>query len=283
LALRPIIVALAVALLAAPAASASTTTLDHGKLTYTAAAGEANDVKVSVQSGYYVIEDAGAASFGAVVLPCGLYQARLVYCPQSKVTSVAIDLGDGDDSLVVEGALAVEVACGTGVDAVAAGSGGVLAADCQPAPLAAEPPVELPLPPAAPTVEPPAVPVGPAVTIASAPVKVDARGRVPVAVTCPESAPGGCAGRVTLALPLAPGTLAKAASAAPVLGRSKRFKLSAGQTRVVPVRLDRRASRIIKRRRGGRRRVKLAVTVEVTTTAGTQAATGTITVKLRRP
>jgi hypothetical protein len=275
--LRSTLVALLVALVAAPAASASTTKLDHRTLSYTAAPGEANDVQLSAVGGYYVLEDAGAASLDVTGRGCGAVAGR-VFCEQRKVETIAIDLGDGDDSLALEGDIAAQVTCATASDC-----GADQTAPVDPEPVAETPPPAPPAPPSSPIVPESVVAGGPPVTISSAPVAIDAHGRVPVAVSCPELAASGCAGRVTVAMPTANARrTAKTAATAPVLGRSHRFKLSAGQTKVVPVKLDRRAARIIKRRGGGRRRVKLAVTVEVTTATGTQAATSTITVKLPR-
>jgi hypothetical protein len=274
LALRSILAAVLVALVAAPAASASTTKVERGMLSYTAAPGEANDVNLSLAGGFYVIRDAGATSLDVSGRECHSF-AGYVMCDAKRVKTVVVDLGDGHDAFTADAALDVQLTC--------ASCAGPVEAPVAPVPPVVEEPPAVPSPD--PTIGAETLVAGPPVTISSAPVAIDAHGRVPVEVSCPATAADGCAGRVTVALPAAPSALhsaKRAAAAAPVLGRSRKFKLAAGQTKVVPVRLDRRASRIIKRRGGGRRRVKLVVTVEVTTSSGTQAATSTITVMLRR-
>src|SRR3954453_8399789 len=106
--LRSILAALLVALVAAPAASASTTRLERGTLTYAAAPGEANDVKLSLVLGSYVIEDSGAASLDTIGRDCHLLAAR-VMCDARRVKSVVVDLGDGDDIFADDGSIAVQL------------------------------------------------------------------------------------------------------------------------------------------------------------------------------
>jgi hypothetical protein len=278
MALRPILLTLLTFLLAAPAAHASTAELGHGALTYTAAAGEANSVNLYVSGTSYVIEDAGVASITVRGRSCHPYSDQIAYCDAGKVHSVSVSTGDGDDAVQAENGIVEELACGEGADSVVVDATDVVAADCFPDPAPEpEPEPEQPLaddPPAAD--EPDPAPVA----VSSAPVTMDARGNVPVEVSCPATAADGCAGRVTLSLPHA--GVGAARRSARVLGRSRRFKLRAGATRVVPVRLSRRSARIIRTRGGKRRRVKLAVTVEVTTASETRAVTSTITVTLRR-
>ncbi len=263
--------------LAAPAAQASDAALHHGKLTYTATPGETNDVKLYEDDGYYVIEDRGASEISVRGRSCGVHEQLYAYCPADKVHSVHVLAGDGDDTLHAENGIVEQIECGAGSDSVTADADDAVAQDCYPDPPPEdEPPVEEP-----PADEPPADETDPApVPVSEAPVTMDAKGNVPVEVACPATAADGCVGRVTLSMPTA--GVAMARRSARVLGRSRRFKLAAGQSRVVPVRLSRRSARIIKTRGGKRRRVKLAVTVEVTTATGTEAVTSTITVTMRR-
>ena len=273
-ALRRLVPALLVFLLAAPAAHASSVAIEGDTLTYTAAAGEKNYLKLYESGGYYVIEDRGTAAISATGTSCSVYLNRYVFCERTRVDAVHVLAGDGDDTLRAENGVVEEVECGAGSDSVTADADDLVAQDCYPDP----PPVEEP-----PAEDPPADekdPAPAAITVSEAPVTMDARGNVPVEVACPATAADGCVGQVTLSMPTA--GVAMARRSARVLGRSRRFKLAAGQSRVVPVRLSRRSARIIKTRGGKRRRVKLNVTVEVTTATGTEAVTSTITVTMRR-
>jgi hypothetical protein len=265
--------------IAAPVAHASDAVLAHGVLTYTAAAGEANDVTLYEYETYYVVEDGGAGGISVKGRACDPYELRYVYCESSKVSSIRVLAGDGDDTVHAENGIVEEISCGTGTDAVTADAGDAVAADCFPdLPAVVDPPVEPPVdePPATDPVPEEDAPVA----ISQAPVTMDANGNVPVVVSCPATAADGCSGRVTLSLPAPEVGIAR--RSARVLGRSRRFKLAAGATKVVPVRLSRRSSRIIRSRGGKRRRVKLAVTVAVRTAAGTETVTSTISVAMRR-
>ncbi|MEA2449345.1 MAG: hypothetical protein QOG63_1277 [Thermoleophilaceae bacterium] len=280
--LRSLLVALLLALVAAPAASASTLKLDRGSLLFSGGKREANQVRMSDATGAYVVEDLGAP-LGVTGAICSSSADGVATCPAGGFGLVNVDLGDGDDTLDASTATVATVRCGPGTDSVTVRPGTVAARDCETVVVAEPPPVPPEEPPVTPLVPEGELAAGPPVTISSAAVAIDSKGRLPVEVSCPVAAASGCAGRVTVALPDArSGAAAKLASGANVLGQSRRFQLSAGQTKVVPVRLDRRAARIIKRRGGGRRRVKLSVTVEVRSAGGTQSATRTITVKLRR-
>lgn len=270
----------AVALVAfhAPHAHASTAAVHHGVLEYSAAPGEANNVELSSQFGFVVLKDTGVTTVEVSGRACDAHGSQTVYCKARDVKSVVLELGDGDDTLAGAAvAPALQVVCGAGFDTVDAAHSDGVAADCETVPGRADaPPVEEPIVPTPGARAP--------MEISDAPVTVDAKGRVPIEVACPAEAPRGCAGRVTLALPPAakPGHGVKAAAAAQVLGRSRPFKVAAGKTKVVRVGLSRRSARIIKRRGGGKRRVKLAVTVEVRSATGVQTTTSLIPVRLRR-
>ena len=111
---------------------------------------------------------------------------------------------------------------------------------------------------------------------------VSVNGAVAVRVTCPATATAGCEGTLTLALASADGSAAKVSAArrrkVAKVG-SKRFKLAAGQTKAVPVRLDRRTARKL-RKRG---KVVLTATLEVKLGDGETATTQrTFTVRERR-
>ena len=121
-------------------------------------------------------------------------------------------------------------------------------------------------------------------TISQAPVTLDARNRVPVEVTCPETSSGGCEGLITLSLPTGNAKVVAARRQRRIVGRSRRFRLAAGEKAVVPVALSRRGARAFRRRapKKTRRARKLVVTVAVRTKAGIKTVTSTITVKERR-
>ena len=59
---------------------------------------------------------------------------------------------------------------------------------------------------------------------------------------------------------------------------SKRFRLTAGQSRAVPVQMSRRGRRKVKRAR----KVKMDVTVSTTSSLGTTSTTRSVTVLFRR-
>lgn len=88
----------ACALFAPSVASAATAGVSGGVLYYSAAPGEANHATVTVYNGNYVINDTGATSLtataGCVVDP---HTTQTVDCPVTGVTSLSVDLGDGND------------------------------------------------------------------------------------------------------------------------------------------------------------------------------------------
>src|SRR3954451_1113138 len=102
-------------------------------------------------------------------------------CDARRVKSVVVDLGDGDDIFADDGSIAVQLSCGSGDDCAALSP---VVPDSVDVP---EPPTDPSVPADDPTVPPSVLAAGPPVTISSAPVAIDAHGRVPVAVSCPAS------------------------------------------------------------------------------------------------
>ena len=99
---RILLVALAAALAAPPAAGAATVTLAGGTVTFTAASGEDNRLTIGYDdsgSAYMTFADTGVESMTAGA-GCSIQDAQTVRCPVSGVTgAVVVDLGDGNDYL----------------------------------------------------------------------------------------------------------------------------------------------------------------------------------------
>lgn len=203
--------------------------------------------------------------------------------------------GPGADTIHARNGHGESVACGAGNDAVEADPGDTAAADCEsvdrggaaapPAPtastdtLAPPPSLDGSLPGAPDTV------MTPAAAVSTAPVQLTAGNRVPLEVTCPATSVGACLGTVTLTLPAAPQSRGKAMAARRVrrvLGRSKRFRIAAGQKAVVPVTLSRRGVRAFRRSSRTRRSFKVIASVTTRSEAGTKTIARTLTVRAER-
>jgi hypothetical protein len=294
----------AAALLVLPAsAHASFAKVDPtGKLVYTAAAGEANDLTVSYTSAG-VVKLTEAGRFGPFPILIGgsggcSGLAALVAC--SGASSLELKMGDGDDRVAARNGNMDKISCGSGTDAVAADSQDSVAADCEsvdrPAALApsdggsstttdpatgttttTSPPVDAgrsELGEASPFVNitPPQIP--------SQTVTVTRSGIARVQIVCPADA-GACRGTVDLLA----GAAAESAHAKMVaaarrrkmakLGHAK-FKAVAGEKPFVQVRLNRRGRRRILRTRHTRCRV-----VVTTRSAAGKVVTTTQSITLR--
>jgi hypothetical protein len=274
--------------------------------------------------GYYVFEDTGVNSIYAPNQGgCGSYSPTLAYCPVSAVTSVTARLGNGgsygesklaitpmtiyggtgNDRLIggggsdtlVTGAGSDTVTCGAGTDQVNGDANDTAAADCEsvtgistasPATPTAQPPSSAPVTPdlALPETNPVAPPVA-QVAPTAAPVAVTQANLVPLKISCPAQAAGGCQGTVSLAVDL--GSASNKVAAArrtrrkKIVVRKKSFSIPAGKTVTVRVPLDRRAVRVFKGR-GRTRRFKATVTIAMRTEAGTATSTRSVVVAARR-
>jgi Ca2+-binding RTX toxin-like protein len=95
-----ILLASLIAALAAPAgASAATVSMTGGKATFTAASGETNQLTVrNVFGGKIEFEDLGVSSITAGN-GCAVYAAQRVHCVAAGLTSVVVDVGDGNDTV----------------------------------------------------------------------------------------------------------------------------------------------------------------------------------------
>ncbi|MEA2497354.1 MAG: hypothetical protein QOJ29_5265 [Thermoleophilaceae bacterium] len=115
-----VVAALALSLVAAAEAHAGTVSAANGRVTISAAAGEANNLTVATTADGTTVKDAGA-----VLTPdagCAAQPDGSAVCP-GPATLVDLTLGDGDDQLTVTGNAAVEVQAGAGNDTIQTGDG----------------------------------------------------------------------------------------------------------------------------------------------------------------
>ena len=288
-----------------PAAHAATVGEANHTLSYVAATGEANHVTIAPWGFSFKVSDTGTKAGVPIVLTPGTGCYRLttssVTCSLG-VSAIAFDGGDGDDGLdaslvslpvnaaggagddtLTTGAGADTLDGGDGTDTIACGAGAdtdsadavdVVAADCETVTRPETPvtPTD-PITPTAPT-DPISPPVGTNAvppTIPAQTVGISPSGVATVLVACPADS-GGCAGVVTITIPAAASSrhakLTAASKAAAVKVGSAKFKVAAGKSKSVPVRLSKRGRQRILR--GRSRRARISVT--------TRAADGTTTV-----
>jgi Ca2+-binding RTX toxin-like protein len=115
-----VVAALALSLVAAANAHAGTVSAANGRVTVSAAPGEANNVTVASTADGTTVKDAGPAltpDAGCAAQPDGS-----AVCP-GPATLVDVTLGDGDDQLAMTGNAAVEVHAGAGNDTIQTGDG----------------------------------------------------------------------------------------------------------------------------------------------------------------
>src|SRR4051794_23725981 len=205
-----------VVLAVAPAANAATVSEASGKLSFTAATGEANHVTIVPWGLVLKVTETGKKNGFPIALTVGSGCWRLSSSSAScGRTAAVVSLGDGDDVVDLRNGLADSLACGAGNDSGDAETGDTVAADCEavtkPA-LPVDPPIDPPIDPVIdppvvdpPVVDPPAVdpPAGNSVppTIPPQTVGISASGVATVRVACPAES-GGCKGTVTITLPV---------------------------------------------------------------------------------
>lgn len=113
----------ALALLLVPAAaSATTVSYENGTITVRAAAGEKNSITVNEGDGSYQITESSAPIEAGPGCSKAAGEAR-VGCPAAGAAGLGVDLGDGDDSLVVSAGIPADILSGAGNDTVTGGSG----------------------------------------------------------------------------------------------------------------------------------------------------------------
>jgi Ca2+-binding RTX toxin-like protein len=118
------------ALVAAPVALASTAKVDGSVLTYAAAAGEPNNVVISVaEDGSVEVTENGTQANGFPVhidfdpsSGCTPSSPKAVKCT-GDITSVVVALGDADDTIQIDGALPTTIDGGDGGDSLGGGNG----------------------------------------------------------------------------------------------------------------------------------------------------------------
>src|SRR4051794_40792177 len=291
--------------LAPGTAHAAFAKLATGKLTYTAIAGEANDLTATYSSaGVAKLNEAGHwGPFPILISGSGGCSgvAALITC--NGASALVLNTGDGDDKVAARNGTADQIKCGPGNDSVAADPNDAVDPDCEtvdrtgtiapslasgngattnPDPGTSEPPVdggETGLSEPTPYVNfvPPVVPRQTA--------KVSPSGVAAVRIACPTEA-GACQGTVALVLVKGktPGRarIVAARRTKRVKGLklgSARFRVKAGEKPIVHIRLNRRGRRRILRTRHTRCRI-----VVTTRSAAGKVVTTTqdITLRARR-
>jgi hypothetical protein len=273
----------AAAMLSLPAsANAAFAKLDSaGKVVYTAALGEANDVTATYTSGGGAkLSEAGHFGPFPILIAgsngCSGLSA-LIGC--GGASGFDLRTGDGDDKVAARNGGADKISCGSGTDSVSADSQDTVSSDCESvdrgATVAPATPTGTNAPPTGGTSDPPVggdsghsglneadptVNIAPPV-IPSQTVKVSPSGVAAVQVVCPVDA-GTCRGTVALVL-ARPGAHVKhrivaAATKSGITLGSAKFTAKAGTKPFVQVRLNRRGRRRIVRTR--HTRCKIVVT-----------------------
>jgi hypothetical protein len=268
----------------APAAHASTVSEANGTLSVVTAPGEANNVTIVEWGMALKVTDSGTKRGVPIALTVGMGCFRLssnsATCARPS-KGVSVNLGDGDDVADLRDGVTDSLVCGPGNDSGNAETDDSVAPDCE---AVTKPVIVTPVDPPPVTVDPPADPVvDPPVVVTTPPVNsvpptippqtvgISSSGVATVVVACPADS-GGCKGVVTIALPGAAAArhakVAAAGKAAALKIGSTNFKVAAGKSKKVPVRLSKRGRQRILR--GRTRRARISVT--------TQAADGTTTV-----
>jgi Ca2+-binding RTX toxin-like protein len=117
--LLAVIAAFAISVLSPASALAGAVSVTNGTLSYVAAPGETNDVKVSGFGNLLVEEEAGlAAGVG-----CSSQEPNRVVCPSTGVTAVYFDTGDKNDTLTNYTFLPATLRGGGGNDSIFGGGG----------------------------------------------------------------------------------------------------------------------------------------------------------------
>ena len=90
-------------------------------LTFSAEAGEANDVTISLAAGTYTITDVGATAAALISAPCTRVDDSTVTCPAAGITALDISTIDLDDRVVVTADTAATIKGGRGDDDLSGG------------------------------------------------------------------------------------------------------------------------------------------------------------------
>jgi hypothetical protein len=168
-----------------------------------------------------------------------------------------LDAGNGDDTLRSRDAAADTVNCGAGTDSIDADPADTIATDCEPA-------------------VSPTAPAGATLDRVPSSVRLTRAGYLRIKLTCPVTAVNGCTGNITVAVLPAATRVAMAASAA-AAGKSRRFSLKAGESKVAKVKISRNG----RRRVLSKKRAKCKVSVH--TTSGTKRVTVSKRITVKAP
>ncbi len=264
------------AVLAIPAtAHAAFATVSSGRLTFTAALGETNDVTVTSSADSIRVAEAGhLGPLPILIAGTGGCRGLAAALDCTGATSVALNTGDGNDRISARDGVVERISCGSGADSVVADATDVTGADCESVDRPAAPAPTSSgrtdtQPPPAPSPQPSTGGGGAAADIASpfvnivAPViphqtvAVTPSGVASVQVSCPATA-GSCRGTVALVLVRSAGRARIVAAARPTAGiklGSANFTAAAGTKPIVRIRLNRRGRRRILRSRHTRCRI----------------------------
>ena len=159
----------------------------------------------------------------------------------------SIDGGDGSDTLRARDGFSDHVSCGAGTDSVDADAVDVLASDCE-----------------VPAAAPGTGAVGGALDLLPAVVRLSHRGTVSLPLSCPAGFGGTCTGTITLTIASRAGASSSTTRKKKRIVARKKFKVAAGKTKVLKVRIS----------RNGRRRVLLEKRLKCKASAVTRGADG---------
>lgn len=177
-----------------------------------------------------------------------------------------VDAGVGSDKIFVRDGAVDTVTCGSETDSGERDVDEIVAADCESLAVpGVEAPADVPTSDGTTTVaeDDPAIDPFAAlmpVVLPQTP-RANLRGTIPVRVLCPQTATAGCSGLVRVELDDGADEVAAARRRKASRAGRRRFKLAAGQKKAVPVRLDRRSARRLRKRR--KIRAKITVQIEV--------------------
>src|SRR5262245_288627 len=100
-------------------AHAATVSVDGSAVQVTAAPGEVNQIAIARSSVLSVSDTGAPLTAGAGCVAAG----AAVQCPSAGILGLAVDLGDGDDTLTSTSSLPLLATDGPGADRVTGGSG----------------------------------------------------------------------------------------------------------------------------------------------------------------